>query len=251
MISDLGSGLLNNISAVRLDVAALVGHVITLYSDQLPGKGISIRVLSVQGATMLIDGSANRTVLDNLVNNSAVTVRFTYRDQMISVRAVFRRSSGGRTSVVMDEQITPLMQRKYVRVALVTTVRLAPLPKVSYGKRHLAQLRWLQTESINVSAGGMLLSIPSFLERQVLVLCNLAIEKVDFPALVIGQVRHCRQADPGHFHTGIEFQTGERIRELLSADRLRELPRATFEYSRELRTQLNNYLTAHDQDVAR
>lgn len=238
------------VQAIRLDVAGLVGHQIGLFSDQYPGRELPVRVLSVQGNMMLIDGSATRNALDNLVSNSSVTIRFTYRDQVISVKAAFRRSSGGRVVLYLDEAVTPLMQRKFVRVAMVATVNLAPLPKVSYGNRQLAQLRWLQTQSINFSAGGMLLSIPSYLEKSVLVLCNFTLEQLDFPALVVAQVRHCRQADPGHFHTGIEFQTGDHLRDLLSGDRLRELPRAAFEFSTEMRTELNIKLT-HDQDVVR
>lgn len=237
--------------SIRLDVAGLVGHSISLFSDQYPGRELSVRVLSVQQATMLIDGAGSRSAMDNMVNNSQVTIRFMYRDQLISVRAHFKRSQGGRLSLQLDEQVTPLMQRKFTRVAMVATVNLAPLPKVSYGNRQLSQLRWLQTQSINFSAGGVLLSIPSFLEQKVLVLCNLAIEKLELPTLVIGQVRHCRQADPGHFHTGIEFMTNERIHELLPADRVRELPRAPFDFTSELRKKLNIYLSAHDQDVAR
>lgn len=237
--------------SIRLDVAGLVGHSISLFSDQYSGKELTVRVLSVQQATMLIDGAGSRTAMDNMVSNSQVTIRFLYRDQLISVRAQFKRSQGGRLTLHLDEQVTPLMQRRFTRVAMVATVNLVPLPKVSYGNRHLSQLRWIQTESINFSAGGVLLSIPSYLEQKVLVLCNLAIEKLEFPALVIGLVRHCRQADPGHFHTGIEFMTPQRIHELLPPDRVRELPRAPFDYSAELRKQLNIYLSAHDQDVAR
>ncbi|MDZ4724402.1 MAG: hypothetical protein SGI97_10960 [candidate division Zixibacteria bacterium] len=234
--------------AARLDVSRLVGHFLIMYSEQFPGKELVTKVLSTQQRMLLIDSSGNQGLIDSLVNNQTVVVKFTYKEQLVSIRAHLKRSGGGRCYLVLDDRITPLTQRRFQRIPLVTSVKLAAIPKISYSQKGLSHLRWMETESINFSSGGLLISIPSFLEKTVNLLVNFEVENETFPSLVLAHVRHCYHIEHGRYQAGIEFLTRDLVEKQFPADRLRTFPAAVLEYTAQLRDIINRNLQKKDLD---
>ena len=107
----------------------------------------------------------------------------------------------------------------------------------------------MATNSVNVSSGGLMVTIPSFLEKDVYLLINIDIEDDLFPPLILGQVRHCFQLDNGQFQIGIEFVVQEIGQKLFSAARRDELPSALFRYTRLQRDKLNRKLEAMQTEL--
>ncbi|MCM2272957.1 MAG: PilZ domain-containing protein [candidate division Zixibacteria bacterium] len=233
-----------------LDLAYLVGREIVLFSEQCPGKEMKTRVVSVTGRQMLVDGVGRQNALENLVNNQHVVIQFSYKGQDVSVKAILRRTSGGRCTFHLDEKVVPLSQRRHRRVDLTTTVRLAPFPISTFSRKNLARLRWIGTSTENFSSGGALLDVPGYLERDVFLLINLSLKHELFPALILGQVRHCHPGGENKFRVGVEFVTKEIATRVLPQTTARELPPVVFSYTAVDRERLNKIIQAWTPEAA-
>jgi len=224
---------------IHLDVSCLVGYEIKIYSKQFPGRELRSKVLSTHGLEITADSGRNCRLIDNLVNQQKVILQFPYKGQDLAVRAQLKRSNGGQCRFVVDKHIVPLSQRKHHRLNLRLAVQLAAYPILTYGHRDLSNLRWIATDSVNVSSGGMMVNLPGFLEREVYILIHINWDESHFPPLVLGGVRHCFQADDGQFMAGIEFIIKEVGQKLFAPDRLRELPPTVLDYTSKQREKLN------------
>lgn len=227
-----------------LDLSFLVGREINLFSDQCPGKEMRTRVVSITGRQMLVDGVGRQNAIENLVNNQQVVIQFSYKGQEVSVKAILKRTAGGRCTFHLDEKVVPLSQRRHRRIDLTTDVRLAPFPMSTFSRKNLARLRWIGTSTQNFSSGGVLLDVPGYLERDVYLLINLAIKDSVFPSLVLGQVRHCHSTGDNKFRIGVEFVTKEVAGRILPPTTARELPPVVFSYSVIDRERLNKVIQA-------
>jgi hypothetical protein len=227
-----------------LDLSGLVGHEISLFAEQIPGRELHGRVVSVHERQIHLDSQNRRSELDNLVSNQRVVIKFRYKGETVSVRAVLRRSTGGRCYFVMEEKVMPLSQRRHTRVPVVKPVRLAPFPITTFVKKTLAHLRWIETETVNFSSGGALIEIPSRLEREVYLLLNIDLPSDLFPSLILGQVRHSFPSDTGRFNTGIEFVVKETARRIIPSLTAKELPAPVLQYSVHDRERLNKQIQA-------
>ncbi len=236
------------VPAIRLELSVLVGHVVSIYSEQFPGQELRTRVLSVADRLLAIGAAGAQQHIDNLINNQPVTVQFRYKQQTLSVRGILKRRDGGRLFLELDDLVRPLAKRRWLRHPIQETVRLAAVPTQSYGRRHLTRLRWLETTTLNMSAGGLLVTLPSYLERDVVVLLNVTIDAEPLPALLLGRVRHCFAISPTTYQAGIEFLTGEAIQKMFPRDRLRDFPAVVLEYTESTRGELNNVMLKFDMD---
>lgn len=226
-----------------LDLSGLVGREVSLFSEQLPGREIKVRVLSVSGRQIHVEG-IRQNAIDNLVINQTIILQFPYKGERISVRAVLRRSAGGRCYFQMEEKVVPLSQRKHRRVGLAVAIRLAPFPVSTFSRKNLGRLRWIETETANFSSGGVLLEIPSYLESGVYLLMNLGLKTEVFPKLVVGKVRHCHSTENNRFRVGVEFLVKEVATQTIPPSTAKELPPVAFSYSVLDREKLNRIVQA-------
>ncbi len=227
-----------------LDLSYLVGREINLFSEQCPGKEMRTRVVSITGRQMLVDGIGRQNALENLVNNQHVVIQFPYKGQDVSVKAILKRTAGGRCTFHIDEKVVPLSQRRHRRVELSTEVRLAPFPMSTFSRKNLARLRWIGTSTQNFSSGGVLLDVPGYLERDVYLLMNICLKESVFPSLILGQVRHCHPTQENKYRVGVEFVTKEVAGRILPPTTARELPPVVFSYSVIDRERLNKVIQA-------
>lgn len=239
--SKLGNRELD-LDLLRLDLSDLVGHAITLYSEQYTGKPVSTRVLAAADQRVQIDAGGPTSMVANLVNHQTVVLRLPYRGQDLSVRAQLSRSSGGRCYLLLDSKAMPLSQRRFQRVPLIRTVRLATIPIQSMRAHDIARLRWVETGTLNFSSGGLLIELPSGLSKDVLMFLNLELESSGFPRLILGQVRHCFSDDVGKSRAGVEFIIREYREQIRQRVHVTRLPAAVFSYSRADRDHLNQLL---------
>ena len=240
-LTSADSGILA-FSSISLDLSKLVGHHITLYTEQIPGKKLQTRVIAVHDKQISIDTSGKFSLINNLVSQQKVVLQFVHKGQEISVKAALIRSLGGRCHLILDEQVTPLAQRRFYRLELVKAIKLAPFPIASHSKRNLSALRWMATDSVNLSSGGLLVMVPSYLQSGIHLLLNVDWEEFEFPVLVMGQVRHSFQGNTGQFKIGIEFLIREAARRLFSQTQMGSLPTSLFRYSMSWRDKLNHEL---------
>jgi len=223
----------------QLDLAHLVGNYIKLYSSQLPGKMLRSKVLSATHRQILVNAGGEQDILAKLVNRQSVVVQFPYKGQDISVRAQLNRSEGGRCYFELPEKATPLSQRKFLRVSEHRTVKLARLPGGTIGRDGLKRLRWVETETVNYSSGGVLLSLPGSIDRDVRLLLNIDLAEDLLPPLVVGRVRHWFQGDESRVRVGVEFVVREVMARLFPPSSMDRFPEAAMRYSARDREKLN------------
>jgi len=237
--SNHGSATTPVFEAFKLDLADLVGRDIRLFSDQMPGKELRSKVLAVQDRLLHIFSGGSANLVDNLVNNQNVVMQCTYRGEELSIPARFKRLGGGRCHLYLEEKVTPLRQRRFRRVTLVRPVRLAAFPLHLNARQGIGHLRWLETDTVNFSSGGTMVTLASGLERRSCLLMSLDLQGVPFPSLILAQVCHAHQVEMGPFQTGVEFVVREMSTEVLPKERRRDLPGAVFDYSEADREKLN------------
>jgi len=232
----------------KLDLSSLVGRPIVVYSEQFPGKPLKTRIIECSGQTISLDrGGAERNV-DNLVNNQRVTIKFEYKGQTITAEALLKRHGGGKCRVMMGEKAIPLVRRRFYRAKLNLIARLAVLHAPSFHASKLKKLRWIEAESADISGGGILLDLTSRLEADTKLFVSVEHDKFEFPALMLGTVRHCSQPVTGHFYTGVEFLTPESAREAVPEATLAALPKTVLQFTSQLRAELNRQLISWTKD---
>jgi hypothetical protein len=235
--------------ALDLDLAELVGRTVTLFSEQFPGRPLRSRVMAARDGEVSIDRSGTDGRIDNLVSNQEVVMKFEYHGQAVATQAMLKRRQGGQCHIVIGERVVPLSKRKYRRMDLRCRVRLAALPRTQLQPRKLSELRWVETDTINLSSGGTLVTMNSYLEPGVYVVINIDLGHLGFPLLLAGCVRHCFQRSDGEYCAGIEFIIQEKREDHFSSTSLRQLPNNLFRYSDSDRRALNREIIAWMQEV--
>jgi hypothetical protein len=207
------------------------------------------KVLAYTAKELQVNHAGAGGMIENLVSKQKVVLQFPYKGQLISVRADLRRSQGGRCYFVLSEQVVPLSQRRFYRMRLVRPVNLAPVPAASFAKFDVARLRWMRTDTVNFSSGGVMLNMSSFIQAGTFLLMHVEMADTELlPDLLLAQVRHCFQAELALYKVGVEFVVRESREKRLPAGRLRQLPSAALRYSAKAREQLNNNVRAWMQN---
>lgn len=237
------------VDSSRFDFSLLVGHELTLFSEQFPGKPLKSKVILANDREITIDRSGGSGLVDNLVSNQKVTIRVPYKGQQVAVPATLKRSAGGTCKMILGDRVVPLLRRRFTRVVMSRLVKLAMVPVATFNPEKLARLRWLETVTINISPGGTLIDFSCCLESPTYLFMNIDLNEFSFPALVLGQVRYSLPVETGHFHVGVEFVVKETRHAHFPLATLKHLPRVVFEYSEAQRSELNNKLTARMQNT--
>lgn len=239
----------DGIDSSRFDFSLLVGRELTLFSDQFPGKPLRSKVILANNYEITIDRSGNSGLIDNLVNNQKVTVQVAYKGQHLALPATLKRSGAGSCKIILGAKVLPLKRRKFVRVAMSRSVKLAVVPVATFNSQKLARLRWLETTSTNISSGGALIDFSSYLESPTYLFLNVDLNEISFPELVLGQVRYSLSRNTGHFLVGVEFIVKEVGQGLFPRMTLKQFPPAVFEYNKAQRSELNTKLTVLEQNT--
>ena len=238
------------ISLSTFQTSTLVGREILIFSEQFPGRPLTSRVVHASGTMVSVDRQASLGQVDSLVNNQRVVIQFEYKGQRVTVDALLKRTSGGRCSLWLGDGVVPLVRRQYKRAAMVRLVRLAVLPINTFRADRLSSLRWIESDTLNISGGGVLVDWTSRLEKETCVLMNIELSDYDLPALLCGKVRHCYQGENSHFMIGIEFVVKEEAHKLFSKSIIGRLPQAALRYTTAARAEMSARLKAwmHEQN---
>ncbi|UCE23380.1 MAG: PilZ domain-containing protein [Candidatus Zixiibacteriota bacterium] len=236
-----------SISIDAVDLSSLVGREIVLFTEQFQGKPLSTKVIMVNNGILSVDRSGHSGMIDTLINNQKTIVQFTLKGQRISVDAKLKRTGGGKCCLELGEKLVPLSRRKFKRYDWACPVRCAVLPPSNVDAHRLARLRWIETDSVNFSSGGVLVCLPKQLTSKSYLLLNIDTNEIEFPTLVIGQVRYSYPIDSFRFKIGIEFIVNDVKEKHFAPAIIKKLPRAVFEYSASRRSELNRELAVHMQ----
>lgn len=246
--ADTPVGEVVDIETSQIDLSSLVGHEITIFTDQFQGKPLKTKVIMVAGGVLSVDRGGGSGMIDCLISNQKAIVQLSHKGQSISVDAVLKRSSGGKCNLVLGEKVKPLVRRRFLRLKLVRQVKCAVLPAATLDVRRIAKLRWIETESVDFSSGGVLLCLPKHLSKDTYMLLNVAVKDVKFPPLVIGQVRYSYPIDRFRYRVGTEFIVDDVKERHFTGPVIKSLPPAVFKYTATQRAELNRELVEKSKD---
>lgn len=232
----------NDVVLDGLDFSTLVGKEILIFSEQFAGQPLKSRVVLVKDRTISADRSGNGGRIDSLVNNQVVTLRFYYKGEPVAIRGTLKKSQGGNCNIILEERAKPLALRKFKRFDISVPVKMTKLTINTFDKNKIGKLRWIEAKTTNISAGGMLLELTGYLEAETFLVLNMAIQYVEFPALVLGQIRYCDKVDNARYRTGVEFITKEMSQNKLEPAFFKKLPDVVLEYNNSKRASVSESL---------
>mgnify|MGYP001611710941 CR=1 FL=1 len=232
----------NDVVLDGLDFSTLVGKEILIFSEQFAGQPLKSRVVLVKDRTLSADRSGNGGRIDSLVNNQVLTLRFDYKGEPVAIRGTLKKTQGGNCNIILEEKAKPLALRKFKRFDMIVPVKMTKLTINTFGRNMFAKLRWMESKTSNISAGGMLLELAGYLEAETFLVLNMAIQDVKFPALVLGQIRYCDKVDNARYRTGIEFITREMSLNKFEPSFFKKLPDAVLEYDNTKRSIVSDSL---------
>jgi len=232
------------IEAELIDLPSLVGREVTIFSEQFPGVPLFSRVVLANNSTLQIDRSKGADRFDLLLDNQQVILQFAYRGEQVSITAVLKRKPNGSCSLLLGNKVLPLTPRRFRRYVMSCPTRLAALQVIASRVKGLNQLRWMETSTINLSCGGLMLDMNCLFRSDTALLINVEAQEFSVPKLLVAQVRHYHQANDGHFKIGIEFLMEKESQICLKGSAISGLPSTVFEYSGELRFEIDRKLQA-------
>jgi len=122
-------------------------------------------------------------------------------------------------------------------------VRLAYFDNASISSARLNKLKWLETKTVNISGGGMLVEIPANLSAEFYMIFHLVLAGFELPSLLLGRICHCNLGKNNRYQTGVEFITREICRQKLPQVLVRNLPAKLFTYDCDNQKRLDSFLT--------
>ena len=232
----------NSMNSRELELSTLVGREILIQSAEIQSNSLYSKVVMVHGNSIAIDKGGDDPGLVAIQNKQNIIVQFDYKGQRVSAKAKLFRTQGGRSTIILDEQVIPLSRRMFKRYNIHCNVRCAILPTQRIIESNISKLRWLQVEAVNISSGGILLPIPSKITDKTFLLVNIGLENPILPNLLISQVKHSSTVNNFNYLVGLQFIINEKKEEYFSDLVIKKLPPKTLEYTIKKRNQFDKFL---------
>jgi len=206
-----------------------MGCELKIQSEQFPGILLTTKVVGIYEDNLLIDRSGSNGLVDDLINNQKILVHVVYKGEPVVFDSKIVSPMKGRMYIPLSQNLRPEINRAFERVALQTDVRLAYFNNASISTARLSHLKWIETKSINVSGGGVMVELPIDLTSDYYLIMHLGLNHHEIPQLLLGQVRHSNSVG-NKYSVGVEFIIKETYKSFLPMSLIRNLPKKIFEF---------------------
>jgi len=224
------------------DYSEIVGRQLKIRTEQFSKRILTTRVVAVSGSNLVLDRSGSEGLINHLIGNQAVTVHFEYKGEPVAFQSTLSAPNSGRLQIPVAKHIYPEVNRKYARINVDKDVRLTYFDGTSISSARLNKLKWIETRTIDICGGGILVETPMELPDNYYMILHLGLDGIELPHLLIGRIRHSRQYTENSFCTGVEFVIKEHCRDKLPRSLMRNLPPKLFEFNDAKRDNLNLFL---------
>jgi hypothetical protein len=231
------------INSRDMDRSILIGREIKIRSEQFPGRMLTSRIVGFSGDNLVIDRSGSSGLIDQLIGHQNIEVSLIYKGQPVVFQSVILKPREGRIQIPLASRVVPQLRRQFIRYDLHQKVRLTYFDDASLSMARLNRLKWLETGTINMCGGGMLVELPTLLSAFNFVLVHLDLEGFSTPGLLVGRICHGYQAESKNCFVGIEFIIKEKRLDKIPSGLIRNLPARVFDFDGETRRKLSLYLT--------
>ncbi|HDL03585.1 MAG TPA: hypothetical protein ENH25_05585 [candidate division Zixibacteria bacterium] len=230
------------IYSAEMDCSELVGRQVKMKTNQFPGKVLTTRIVGVNGAKLLMDRSGSSGLVADLIHNQDVEVHLSYKGEPVVFCSKIAVPHKGKLQIPLAETVFPVVHREFQRVEIEKGIKLACFDSTHITVVRLNRLRWIETNTINISAGGVLVEMPIHISEDYYMIVHLGFVEASIPELIVGRVRHCRPGRNNHFNTGVEFIVKENYQRVLPRSMIRNLPIRLFDFDESSRLSLNKFL---------
>ncbi len=237
------------IDSRNIDFASLLGTEIRLKTEQFPNRMLQSKIISISSGNLVIDRSGSNGLVDQLIGKQEIEVQLVYRGQLVMFQSNISKPREERVQIPIAEIVTPIFSRQFERINMSQDVRLAYFDNASISSARLNKLKWLETRTVNISGGGMLVEIPANLSAEFYMIFQLALEDFDLPSLLLGRICHCNLGKDNRYQTGVEFITREIYSQKLPQILVRNLPPKLFTFNGDNQKDLDRFLTRQSEVV--
>ncbi len=211
-----------------------IGNQISISIEQLRGGPINAIVKEVVKNRLKLELVGDATAISQFSVEQEVITRFEFKNQQLSVN--------GRVYLQDDEYFLelgsvfiPTNRRRFTRYNRSFSVKCAALPQQNSNPTRVNRLRWEETDSLNISCGGIMIKLPTELNNESYLMLNIEATDLGFPSLMIGQVRYSIATDDIDYNIGIEFIPSEHKEKHFPSMKIKRLPREAFTFDVEKR----------------
>jgi len=237
------------ITTAAIDHSEFMGRELKLHTGQFPNRTLTTRIVAVNGRNLMIDRSGSGGLVDDLINNQEIEVSLSYRGEPVIFKSKIAVPKKGRLIIPLAENVFPQLRRAFERVSIIKDVKLTYFDNVSISSARLNKLKWIETESVNISGGGILVEVPANLGDDYFMILHLELEGIEIPRLLVGRIRHCQLRGTHQFCAGVEFMIKENYREKLPKNLLRNLPASLFDFNDDFRRRIDEFLNRKQRDL--
>nr|MBN2278315.1 PilZ domain-containing protein [candidate division Zixibacteria bacterium] len=230
------------IAEKNFDYSEIVGREVKIRTEQFAERILTSRVVAVSGNNLVIDRSKSEGLIDSLIGNQKVVVHFEYKGEPVAFESILSMPQKGRMQIPVAARIYPEINRKYPRIPIDQNVRLTYFDGASISSARLNKLKWIETKTIDIGGGGILVETPMGLPDDYFMILHLGLQGIELPQLLVGRIRHSRQQGENGFYAGVEFVVKETCRDILPQSLIRNLPPKLFEFNHQKRDDLSIFL---------
>ncbi|MFH1688307.1 MAG: flagellar brake protein [bacterium] len=186
----------------------------------------------VLGRSLLREGCEVMVV----ITRKDAAYRFYSRIQTFGTR-------GQRTFLLRPpRRVQRLQRRRTARIDFSTAVTYARITGIMEWEDVEDRLRWNISNSINISAGGLLMKCRPTLEVGDVVLLQIALlEQLQLPQTLAGAVRRLTRSEEDHW-AGVEFITDTMLPGFLGSTQIKRLPTCVQQFGSREQNHLANYI---------
>ncbi len=188
----------------------------------------SCRVVDIKSDRLVISRPVFEYGNTLLADNRIVTASFTRSDAAYSFSARLKETdpkSPDEMYLLHPGVVERIQRRRFVRLDLNTAIGCAVLPRPLTESVDLHRLEFHPSLTINISAAGTLLPVPSVVSAGSIVVLNTDDERLTrMPPYILAVCRQHRLLEHGRFVAGCEFILKAYLDRYLTASELACLP---------------------------
>jgi c-di-GMP-binding flagellar brake protein YcgR len=230
------------IKSAGIDYSRLVGREVKIRTEQFPGKLLSARVVAFTEKNLVIDRSGSSGLINDLINHQPVEVSFEYKGEPVVFSSKICIPRQGRLQIPIASDVRPQVRRQFLRLEVPSNIRLTFFDDTNISSVRLSKLKWLETNAINISGGGILIGLPLFFPKDNYMILHIDLSEIIIPQLMVGRIRHKQKGDNNLTNVGVELVIREDCSEKLPNSLLRNLPLKLFDFDEKTRSGLASFL---------
>ena len=227
--------------------------------DELPlllQQEISIRRVSANDVVytskvMAIEGNVLKVTLPRgqsdhgyLRQSSYVIISFVIDGVLYDANARYNADSNQQREIIVDEDIVVSNRRNSERLPIGIETVYVPISDLSLTSGQLSNLKWRRCQTVDISSGGALLSMPIQAPMNSYFLLNLDIESFFGPLFIFSQMRWMAKGSGAQpeYQCGLMFIQAELLPRHFSKRAMGTMPAMMRGFTRKKQEELDSFL---------